>query len=258
MHVGGNEEVTGLTAFDEIDPVSTVSALHNQPHQQPQQPRTRTPSPAYASQPPGTGPYAPGSAAPYGNAPGYLTGGRAVAGAQVHIARLAVGDGSDRGSEELAPAGFTRVAAIGAAARATPAIDSAFAHGAAQCQLRRRGRAASASRNGLGRRGAVERNLTTGPKIRRPRTCIRTISRAPVRTRTSPARSRPPSAPDRTSRLHTASPRTRAPRPAHRHRSRCRRPTVTRPPKSNGRVARVRRSAVRCWRPCSRWSRSSD
>jgi serine/threonine protein kinase len=62
MNVSGHEDVTGLTAFDEIDQVSTVSALHAQPQHQPHQPRSRTPSPGYASSPQG---------APYANAPGY-------------------------------------------------------------------------------------------------------------------------------------------------------------------------------------------
>ncbi|MFI5308379.1 MAG: protein kinase, partial [Polyangiales bacterium] len=40
------DEVTGLTAFDDVDPVSVVSELHPQPAAPP--PRTRTPSPPYA------------------------------------------------------------------------------------------------------------------------------------------------------------------------------------------------------------------
>src|SRR5258706_10392312 len=53
-------EVTGLTAFDEIDPVSTVSALQAQPQPPP---RSRTPSP-YASVPPSSTPSAVRSAPP--------------------------------------------------------------------------------------------------------------------------------------------------------------------------------------------------
>jgi serine/threonine protein kinase len=43
------DEVTGLTAFDDVDPVSVVSELHPQPSAPPQ--RARTPSPQYAGSP---------------------------------------------------------------------------------------------------------------------------------------------------------------------------------------------------------------
>jgi serine/threonine-protein kinase len=60
-----------LTAFDEIDPVSTVSALNAQPQEPPaQHPRPRSQTPGYASAPPGpyaSAPMQAGAAPPRGH-----------------------------------------------------------------------------------------------------------------------------------------------------------------------------------------------
>ena len=170
MHVGGNEEVTGLTAFDEIDPVSTVSALQrataaaaaarNDRGRRRRRTRRRRrpgPTPAHPAQ-------APAGAVP-------------PRGAQVDAARVAVGDGADGRAEELAAAGRAWLSAVGAAARAAPAVDSAVAHARRRTRTSAGPRPSPRASRWTGTTRRCRPKSTIGPRIKLRRMRIRTRSR---------------------------------------------------------------------------------